>query len=125
MLTLERNRIYNVDVMGVLRGKYFSPAFGLKIGENAIRNCLRDQLKFLRDESLKYMGSHPLIFTEIGIPYDMDDRHAYKTGNYSSQTSAMDANHFALEGSGSNGFTQWLYTTKVSTLWTYPFLEAT
>ena len=111
--------------MGVLRGKYFSPAFGLKIGENAIRNCLRDQLKFLRDESLKYMGSHPLIFTEIGIPYDMDDRHAYKTGNYSSQTSAMDANHFALEGSGSNGFTQWLYTTKVSTLWTYPFLEAT
>ena len=110
-----RNRLYNVDVIGVLRGKYLTPAFAVKIGESAIRNCLRDQLKFLRDESLRYMGNHPLVFTEIGIPYDMDDKYAYKTGNYSSQVSAMDANHFALEGSTGNGFTLWLYTTTVST----------
>lgn len=103
-----------MDVIGVLRGKYLTPAFAIKIGESAIRNCLRDQLKFLRDESLKYMGSHPMVFTEIGIPYDMDDKHAYKTGDYSSQVSAMDANHFALEGSTANGFTLWLYTTTVS-----------
>lgn len=109
-----RNRLYNVDVIGVLRGKYLTPAFAVKIGETAIRNCLRDQLKFLRDESLRYMGTHPLIFTEIGIPFDMDDRHAYKTGDYSGQVSAMDANHFAIEGSTANGFTLWLYTTSVS-----------
>ncbi|BDD62413.1 hypothetical protein MPDQ_001011 [Monascus purpureus] len=117
IMTKHWNRVYNVDVIGVLRGKYFTPAFALKIGETAIRNCLRDQLKFLREESLNYMGSHPLIFTEIGIPYDMDDKYAYKTGNYSSQTSAMDANHYALEGSGSNGFTQWLYTTNNDHEW--------
>jgi hypothetical protein len=103
-----------VDVIGVLRGKYLTPAFGVKIGETAIRNCLRDQLKFLRDESLNYMGDHPLLFTEIGIPYDMDDKQAYQTGDYSSQISAMDANHFALEGSTSNGFTLWVYVTQVS-----------
>lgn len=108
-----RNRLYNVDVIGVLRGKYWAPAFAVKIGETAIRNCLRDQLKLLRDESLNYMGNHPLLFTEIGIPYDMDDKHAYQTGDYSSQTSAMDANHFALEGSTSNGFTWWVYETEV------------
>lgn len=108
-----RNRLYNVDVIGVLRGKYLTPAFALKVGETAIRNCLRDQLKFLRDESRNYMGSHPVVFTEIGIPYDMDDKNAYKTGDYSSQTSAMDANHFALEGSTSNGFTLWVYVTQV------------
>jgi hypothetical protein len=112
----DRNRLYNVDVIGVLRGKYWAPAFAVKIGETAIRNCLRDQLKFLRDESLNYMGNHPLLFTEIGIPYDMDDKHAYKSGDYSSQTSAMDANHFALEGSTSNGFTLWVYETEVLTL---------
>lgn len=105
--------MYNVDVIGVLRGKYLTPAFGVKIGESAIRNCLRNQLKFLRDESFEHMGDHPLLFTEIGIPYDMDDKYAYKTGDYSSQISAMDANHFALEGSGSNGFTLWLYMTQV------------
>lgn len=112
-LTTGRNRLYNVDVIGVLRGKYWAPAFAIKIGETAIRNCLRDQLKFLREESLNYMGNHPLVFTEIGIPYDMDDKHAYKTGDYSSQTNAMDANHFALEGSTSNGFTLWIYETEV------------
>lgn len=109
-----RNRLYNVDVIGVLRGKYWGPAFAVKIGETAIRNCLRDQLKFLRDESLRYMGNHPMIFTEIGIPYDMDDKYAYKTGDYSSQIRAMDANHFALEGSTSNGFSLWLYSSRVS-----------
>ncbi|GLA71492.1 hypothetical protein AtubIFM55763_001932 [Aspergillus tubingensis] len=117
LLTKHWNRLYNVDVIGVLRGKYLTPAFAVKIGETAIRNCLRDQLKFLRDESLKYMGNHPLIFTEIGIPYDMDDKHAYKTGDYSSQVSAMDANHFALEGSTGNGFTLWLYTTTNNHEW--------
>ncbi|KKK27195.1 glycosyl hydrolase [Aspergillus rambellii] len=111
------NRLYNVDVIGVLRGKYLTPAFAVKIGETAIRNCLRDQLKFLREESLRYMGNHPLIFTEIGIPYDMDDKHAYKTGDYSSQTSAMDANQFALEGSGGNGFTLWIYTARNDHEW--------
>lgn len=116
VLNCGRNRLYNVDVIGVLRGKYLAPAFAVKIGETAIRNCLRDQLKFLRDESLRYMGNHPMILTEIGIPYDMDDKYAYKTGDYSSQIRAMDANHFALEGSTSNGFTLWLYSTRVSLL---------
>ncbi|KAJ5197954.1 glycosyl hydrolase [Penicillium cinerascens] len=117
LLTKHWNRLYNVDVIGVLRGKYWAPAFAVKIGETAIRNCLRDQLKFLRDESLNYMGNHPLLFTEIGIPYDMDDKHAYQTGDYSSQTSAMDANHFALEGSTSNGFTLWVYETENNHEW--------
>ncbi|KAE8308781.1 glycoside hydrolase superfamily [Aspergillus transmontanensis] len=117
LLTKHWNRLYNVDVIGVLRGKYLAPAFAVKIGETAIRNCLRDQLKYLREESLRFMGNHPMIFTEIGIPYDMDDKHAYKTGDYSSQISAMDANHFALEGSTANGFTLWLYTTQNNHEW--------
>ena len=93
-----------------------SRAFAIKIGETAIRNCLRDQLSAIRKEGTDYMGNHPCVFTEIGIPYDMDDKYAYKTGDYSSQSSAMDANHFALEGCGTNGFTLWTYTAMVSTV---------
>ena len=107
------NRYWNVDVFGILRGKYSSPAFAVKIGETAIRNCFRDQLTAIRKEGVEYMGDHPCIFTEIGIPYDMDDKYAYKTGDYSSQSSAMDANHFALEGCGANGFALWLYMATV------------
>ncbi len=61
------------------------------------------------------MGNHPCVFTEIGIPYDMDDKYAYKTGDYSSQVAAMDANHFALEASGVNGYSLWVYMANVST----------
>jgi hypothetical protein len=113
LLTKHWNRYYNVDVFGVLRGRYISPAFALKIGETAIRNCLRDQLEAIRQEGLEYTGIHPCIFTEIGIPYDMDDKYAYKTGDYSSQTAAMDANHFALEGSSAAGYTLWTYVSTV------------
>ena len=97
-----------------MRGKYLSPAFAIKVGETAIRNCFRDQLSFIRKEGMDYMGNHPCIFTEIGIPYDMDDKYAYKTGDYSSQSAAVDANHFALEGSGVNGYAFWTYMCAVS-----------
>jgi Cellulase (glycosyl hydrolase family 5) len=113
LLTKHWNRYYNVDVFGVMRGRYISPAFALKIGETAIRNCLRDQLEAIRQEGLEYTGIHPCLFTEIGIPYDMDDKFAYKTGDYSSQTAAMDANHFALEDSGAAGYTLWTYVGTV------------
>ncbi len=65
-------------------------------------------------EGTDYLGAHPCVFTEIGIPYDMDDSYAYKTGDYTSQALAMDANHYGLEGSGANGFTLWLYMATVS-----------
>ena len=69
------------------------------------------------------MGNHPCVFTEIGIPYDMDDMYAYRTGDFSSQSSAMDANHFALEGSGVNGFILWNYTATVRILMNLIYLS--
>jgi hypothetical protein len=113
-LTNGRNRVWNIDVFGVLRGKYLTPAFGIKIGETAIRNCFANQLAAIRQEGNDYMGVHPCVFTEIGIPYDMDDKYAYKTGDYSSQIAALDANHFALEESKANGFALWTYVVTVS-----------
>ncbi|KAG0154128.1 hypothetical protein PDIDSM_1508 [Penicillium digitatum] len=77
LLTKHWNRLYNVDVIGVLRGKYLTPAFALKVGETAIRNCLRDQLKFLRDESRKYMGSHPVNNHEWGDQWNGEDLSIY------------------------------------------------
>ena len=55
------------------------------------------------------MGETPCIFSEIGIPYDMDGKAAYNTGDWNSQIHAMDANHFALEGANV-GYTLWCYT---------------
>ncbi len=112
-LIVRRNRYWNVDVFGVLRGRYLSPAFAIKIGETAIRNSFRDQLAAIRQEGLDHLGDHPCVLTEFGIPFDMNDQHAYKTGDYSSQCAAMDANHYAVEGCGMNGFSLWVYAATV------------
>ena len=93
LMTKKWNRIWNADVLGVLRGRYRSPAFAVKIGETAIgeveniclwwpgvtnislppRNCFRDQLKAMKQEGIDNIGVTPCVFSEIGIPYDMDD----------------------------------------------------
>ncbi|KZZ94414.1 Glycoside hydrolase, superfamily [Moelleriella libera RCEF 2490] len=110
LMTKHWNSTWNVDVVGVLRGKYLHPAFAIKIGESAIRNCLRDQMATLRKEGLDRTGKHPCMLTEFGIPYDMDEKKAYKTGDYSSQSAALDANYFGVEGSQIEGHCLWVYT---------------
>ncbi|KAK3376788.1 glycoside hydrolase family 5 protein [Lasiosphaeria ovina] len=112
LMTKKWNRTFNVDVLGVLRGKYWHPSLAIKIGETAIRNCFRDQHAAMRKEGLEYLGNHPCVMTEFGIPYDMDDQHAYKTGDYTSQSAAMDANHYGVESAGLEGYTLWLYMAK-------------
>ncbi|KAI1007109.1 Glucosylceramidase [Podosphaera aphanis] len=112
LMTKKWNRFWNVDVLGVLRGRYSHPAFAIKLGMNAIRNSFREQLKSIRNEGLEFMGNHPCVLTEFGIPYDMDNQYAYKTGDYSNQSEALDANHFALEGSTMAGYTLWLYMSE-------------
>lgn len=111
-LTLVRKHwssYWNVDVVGVLRGRYWSPAFALRFGERSIRNCLRDQLKCLKQEGVEKFGKGvPCLMSEIGIPFDMNDKTAYETGDYDTQIRALDANIFALEGSKLH-HTYWTY----------------
>ncbi len=113
LMTKKWNRTWNVDVVGILRGRYLHPALGIKVGESAIRNCFKDQHAAMKKEGRDYLGHHPCIMTEFGIPFDMDGKAAYKTGNYASQLSAMDANHYGVEGAGLEGYTLWVYMTKV------------
>ncbi|PHH53869.1 putative glycosyl hydrolase YIR007W [Ceratocystis fimbriata CBS 114723] len=110
LMTKKWNRTWNLDVVGFLRGRYLHPAFALRIGEKAIRNCFRDQLACLRQEGIDRMGNHPCVLSEFGIPYDMDEKHAYKTGDYSSQLAALDANYYGVESSLLEGHCLWVYT---------------
>lgn len=40
----------------MLRGRYLSPVFAIKIGETAIRNCFKGQLCAMRDEGIQNIG---------------------------------------------------------------------
>jgi hypothetical protein len=52
------------------------------------------------------------LLSEIGIPYDMDNKKAHQDGKYIQQYTAMDANNYALEGAGLS-FTLWNYCPHV------------
>lgn len=111
------NRIYNVDTLGILRGRYKNPIFSLVLGEANIRKCLRRQLAEMKQEGKDFLGQRvPVFFTEIGMPFDMDDKKAYKNGDFSSQLAAMDALGYALEGSNLS-FSLWCYCTENSHKW--------
>lgn len=103
------NRLMNVDTVGIMRGKYKNPIFGIVLGEKRIRDSIRNQLRELKQECKDNVGIDvPVIMTETGMPFDMDDKKVYENGDYRSQESANDALGYALEGSDMD-FTYWCY----------------
>lgn len=112
------NRNFNVDALGVIRGKYANPpVMAVRLGEGNIRQCLGDQLKAIKQEGVDALGADvPCVITEIGIPYDMDDYQAYRTGDFSSQARSMDANNHALEYARLS-HTLWVYTANNSNVY--------
>lgn len=105
------NRKYNVDTLGIVRGRYLNPVFGIVFGEGAIRRSFKRQLLEMKLESQDNLGKDvPVIFSEIGMPFDMDDKRAFEEDNFESQTSALDALAFALESSNLS-HSWWCYTS--------------
>lgn len=104
------NRRFNVDTFGIVRGRYFNPAFSLVLGETNVRKCLKRQLKEMKQE-VKDALNVPCFMTEIGMPFDMDGKKAYSDGDFSSQISAIDALQVALEGANIS-YSLWCYCSK-------------
>ncbi|KAH3680045.1 hypothetical protein WICPIJ_008426 [Wickerhamomyces pijperi] len=110
------NRVYNVNTLAIMRRRYVNPIFSVILGERRIRNSIRNQLAEMKQESKDHIGeSVPVLFTEIGMPFDMDEKWAYQEGrgDFSSQRDALDALAFALEGSNLS-HTWWCYTASNS-----------
>lgn len=81
---------YNADTLGVYRHKYWNIVGAVRIGLGNIRNLFTDTIKLLHDEAQENFKGVPVIIGETGIPYNMDNNKAFKTGDYSSQILAMD-----------------------------------
>ncbi len=87
------------------------PSFSNKTlsGVQEIAEEFTKQLGGLQAISRDQMGNPPMLLGEFGIPYDINDHAAYKTGDYSVPEIALDANYRALEALLLNS-TQWNYT---------------
>lgn len=111
------NSKYNVDTLGIMRGCYLNPVLGIVFGERAIRNCIRKQFAEMRRECNTYLGPIPIVMSETGMPFDMDEKRSYRNGKHISQTAALDALCNALEGAHNLSHTFWCYNSMNNHKW--------
>ncbi len=78
-------------------------------GKKAVRKLLAAQLAEIKRVSAQAMGNIPTLIGEFGIPFDLQHKKAYRSGDFSSQALALDTTFAALEANLLNG-TLWNYT---------------
>jgi len=81
----------------------------LVLGRKRVRQAFIEQLAHIKNWAQEGMGGVPTLIGETGIPFDMQNKRAYRTGNFSRQIKALDAIMQALEANLLS-FTLWNYT---------------
>ncbi|MGB1285350.1 MAG: cellulase family glycosylhydrolase, partial [Aggregatilineales bacterium] len=103
------------DGLTLLLKRYF-PFLGFDVhtlrpvvGAANIDNSFARQMTTIRNYARQYLNEAPTVIGETGIPFDLNNKTAYMTGNYHAQEQAMNRTMKALEASRVN-FTLWNYT---------------
>jgi hypothetical protein len=99
-----------------LFAKRFIPTLGvdlrrqrLVVGARRVERSFVRQLAGIMAETGERMGPVPTLIGEFGIPFDMHNQRAYRTGDFSRQVRALDRTFRALEANLLSG-TLWNYT---------------
>ncbi len=82
------------------------PIFGRK----QVIRTFSNQMQKIKALSREKLNNVPSIIGEFGIPFDLDHKKAYKTGNFQNQIEALDTSFRALENSLLHS-TLWNYTS--------------
>ncbi|MBZ0280568.1 MAG: cellulase family glycosylhydrolase [Anaerolineae bacterium] len=96
--------------------KQFNPEFTVDSatrqfvqGADAVAQTFTNQLAAIKNSSADHMGSIPTLIGEFGIPFDLDEKSAYQSGNFSSHIHALDLYYDAMDANLLN-CTIWNYT---------------
>ncbi|MEO8392382.1 MAG: cellulase family glycosylhydrolase [Chloroflexota bacterium] len=86
--------------------KHFSPDFTMDFftnqpvnGAENVGAAFAKQLGGLKTESLEHMGGIPTLVGEFGIPFDLDNKQAYRDGDFSQHIQALDMYYDAMDAS--------------------------
>jgi hypothetical protein len=79
------------------------------LGPGRVRRAFVDQIARLIKVSQEQMSGAPTLIGEVGIPFDLKGKQAYRTGDFALQVRALDATMRALEANVVS-FTLWNYT---------------
>jgi hypothetical protein len=80
----------------------------LYFGATGVKKNYRGQIRHVIEDGIKRLGTLPCLIGESGIPFDMNRRSSFMSGDYSKQTEALDAILSAFEMNRA-GFTLWNY----------------
>ncbi|KAI8825891.1 glycoside hydrolase superfamily [Fimicolochytrium jonesii] len=100
---------FTLDYVGWKFGMYKTLLSSLSFGYNGIRKNFALQLSWIKKATTERLGDQiPTLIGEFGIPFDLNNRVAYITGDYKNHHLALDANLAAME-SNLLHFTLWNY----------------
>jgi hypothetical protein len=105
LITKKFSTWYNYDIT---EGK-------LVLTKRSIRKMFNRQLAMMKEASAG-MQNVPTLIGEFGIPFDMNNRKAYRTGDFSSQIKALSMNYDALDSLLLHS-TLWNYTADNTNQW--------
>jgi glycosyl hydrolase family 5/cellulase (glycosyl hydrolase family 5) len=101
----------------VLVTKRFSPLLAidllarqLAIGPRRIRAAFAHQIASHQREARERLGGVPTLIGELGIPFDLNRRRAFRSGDFTAQARAFDRSMRAIEDTLAHA-TIWNYTT--------------
>ncbi|ORX57064.1 glycoside hydrolase [Hesseltinella vesiculosa] len=77
-------------------------------GINGVRKNYRGQLKNIKQNGFDNMGDKPIIFGEVGIPMDINDRYSLKTSDFAQPIRFLDAVIYGMEANLLN-YALWNY----------------
>jgi len=80
------------------------------IGKKKVDQAYKAQLAEMKQLTKERLGNIPILIGEFGIPYDMDKKRAFRTGNYAAHVKAMQRSMSTLESNLLN-YTIWNYTS--------------
>ncbi|OQB96024.1 MAG: Cellulase (glycosyl hydrolase family 5) [Spirochaetes bacterium ADurb.Bin110] len=79
------------------------------IGSHAVRRYFREALGRIVRHSKKFMGNAPTLLGEFGLPFDLNNRKAYQTGNFELHEKILSLYYDALDANLLSA-TLWNYT---------------
>ena len=101
----------------VLFQKQFAPWLAVDVrtrrpvfGRKAVQRSIFAQIAAIKSDASEKLGGVPLLIGEFGIPFDLNDKKAFTSGDFSIQVQAMDRSMRPMESHMLN-YTLWNYTS--------------
>jgi hypothetical protein len=80
------------------------------VGDRRVRHSVAAQMAAQKHAALERLGGVPTLMGEIGIPFDLDEKRAYRTGDFRNQSRALDRSLQAVDANLLSA-TIWVYTS--------------